>query len=170
MPGPLIGSPLALAATLMVALLSLTAAEFGSGETAFVSHLALAPLFMASIAERHRIGPLGAFATGLVVDVLTLAPLGVCTAGYLAFHVIVARESAVMRDVPLIVRWLFFIPLAGAVATVHIAAMVLVAAVEPLDLEVGISIAASALSYPALSCLTELFARRRVAAQKPLKG
>ena len=156
---PLAGSPLVLAVCLLTALVSLIPIGFSGAEAGFVAHLALAPIFAGLIAEPARIGPLGAFATGLVVDVATLTPLGVCAAAYLAFHGIACRERDFLREVPGLIKWLFFALMAGLVAVVHIAAMAVVAGFEPFRLEVGLSLAVSCLSYPLLSGLAGL-ARR----------
>ncbi|NND50447.1 MAG: hypothetical protein HKN60_09380 [Rhizobiales bacterium] len=145
-----------LAATFFAALASLIPIGASGTDAGLVAHLALAPIFAASITERIRIGPVGAFVAGFIVDVLTLTPLGVCAASYLAFQGVTMRESQSVREVPIVLRWLFFALLAGAVAVLHIAAMMLVAGGEPLRFELGISLVATCLTYPILSCVFRL--------------
>lgn len=167
---PVVGSPMALVVTLAAALVSVLAPGLIGADARFVAHLALAPLFMTAIGERDRIGPVGAFATGLVVDGLTAAPLGVCAAAYLAFYGVAGREAASLRDVPLILRWLFYLPLAGAVVGIHIAAMVLQSGGGLSRPQLVASMIATGLAYPVLSCLCELRRLGRARGTRPARS
>lgn len=178
----IVGSWIGIGLTLLIALASVLPLGISADGAGLVPHLALAPLFLASISDRVRVGPVGAFAAGLLVDVLTLAPLGVCAAAYVAFQGLAAREGAVLRDLPASACWLFFMPMAGAVASVHIAAMMLVGGVEPTQFEIGLSLVVTILAYPAVSIIAAIFrsrvqgrsgrtgSARRMGRARPIKG
>jgi rod shape-determining protein MreD len=166
---PVVGSPVAVLVTLTVALFSVLLLGLIGAEARFVAHLALAPLFMTAIAERDRIGPVGAFATGLVVDALSAAPLGVCAAAYLAFHAIASREATSLREVPLLLKWLFYLPLAAAVVGIHVAAGLLQNGGGLSRLELALSMLAACLAYPVLSLVAMLYGAGRERASRPAR-
>lgn len=157
--GPLVGSARALAVTLAAALASLLPVTLAGHETGVVSHLALAPIFAASIRERDRIGPVGAFIAGLAVDVMALAPLGVCAAAYLAVHALTVRAAPLLAHMTALARGLCFVPVALAVAGGHAGLTGIAGGGLPSRGEVAVAIAATVAVYPLMAVLSRLVFR-----------
>jgi len=91
-----------------------------------VPHLVLLPVFFFTLRPVEGIGPVGAFAAGLGIDVLTHGPLGVTAASMLAVHFVLRRERNALMTLPVIFRLTGFAVAAGfmlAVSSVSMAVL-----------------------------------------------
>ena len=167
---PIFGAAVAIVQYLVLAVVCVLPLAIAGAIAGLAPHLALTPIFIAAVGERDRIGPVGAFAAGLLIDVLSLAPLGTCAGSYVLFHAIAARESAALRDMPATGRWLVFMPLAAAVSAIHVAAMMLVGGTTPSRTDIAICVGVTTLAYPVVSALAGVLRRRTPGRFSPIRG
>lgn len=93
-------------------------------------NLAIVPLVLLTLRSREGIGPVGAFLAGLAIDVLTLGPLGLFAAGFLAVHAVLRYSREGLSVLPRYVRLGVLAAAAAAMLAMTWGSM-LVSGVEP---------------------------------------
>lgn len=120
---PVFGSVFGVFAVAATAVLMLLPIAPGPMKSLFVPHLVLVPVFFLTLRPTEGIGPVGAFAAGLSVDILTFGPLGVTAASILTVHLLLRHERQALMALPAAFRMAGFALGAGFVLALSSLAM-----------------------------------------------
>lgn len=112
---PVFGNATGLLSIAATALLLLLPLGEGPVISLLVPHLVLVPVYFFTLRPVEGVGPAGAFAGGLSVDILNSGPLGVTAASFLAVHWLLHRERATFLELPAVFRLCGFALAAGFV-------------------------------------------------------
>lgn len=139
---PVLGTVTSLVIVALVLLFNFLPLPDGPIKLLFIPYLVLVPVYFLTLRRQQGVGPVGAFVTGLAIDILTFGPLGITAASFTLVHLLLRHEREALMALPTIFKMGLFALAVGFVLLVACLSLEFLGPGAPAYHQVGIVLGA----------------------------